>query len=241
MSDNSVLKESFCFAENDFKNFGVRPFSVLKIFSKLAVEHAEILGIGFQKMLAKNLLWVTMRIKYQVVRMPRPNESLTITTYPSGKNMLEYDRDFLIVDNNNNVVIKGTSKWCLISSKTRRIAKISEIEAPDLPNIAPLFEGKFLKSDAFEPEFLPDCTYGVSAGDIDNNGHTNNTIYAKSFEQLLELENRTINFFQINFLKETYAGNLLEIYKKPVDNSLLIMGKICEGEPSFSAKIDFEN
>lgn len=234
------LSENFCFDENDFMSFGVRPFSVLKIFSKLAAKHAEILDIGFKKMLQKKLLWVTMRIKYQIERMPKPNEPLHISTYPSGKNMLEYDRDFLIEDENGNAVIKGTSKWCLISSETRRIAKISEIEAPELPNIEPLFEGRFLKGDTFEPEFLPDYTYEISRDDIDNNNHTNNTIYAKILEPILKREKRTMGFFQINFLRETHAGDLLDIYKKHAENSTLFFGKIREGEPSFSVEMKFK-
>ncbi|MBO7508570.1 MAG: hypothetical protein J6T39_02895, partial [Clostridia bacterium] len=102
----------------------------MQAFQDASTKHAESLGVGFEAMLSKKLLWVTMRIKYEILRLPKPNEMLTIKTYPSGKNRMEYDREYLICDEEENLIIKGQSKWCLINSQTRKIEKM--IEAPVL-------------------------------------------------------------------------------------------------------------
>lgn len=239
MIEINELKEKIRFEVDDFDSFGVTTFAVLREFQKVSTKHAEILGLGFHKMIEKKLLWVTMRIKFEIVRQPKENESLEIVTYPSGKNMLEYDRDYLILDENNEIVIKGTSKWCLIDSEKRRVVRLMDDLAPVLLNKIPLFEGRFLKSETFEPEFLPDMSYLISQDDIDNNNHTNNTIYAKIVDKLLKGENKKISFCQINFLKETRLRDRLDMFKKNAENKLEILGKICEGEVSFSAHIDF--
>lgn len=240
MENLGRLEKEFCFDSGDFLNGGVLPYSVLKIFQDIAIAHAEALGVGFEAMVSKAMLWVTMRIKYQVLAQPKPMQKLKIVTYPSGKNMLEFDRDFLIFDQQNNLLIKGTSKWCLINKNTRRLAKMDAIDMVILPNNKPVFEEKFLKTDAFIPDVLADKSYQIEPNDIDNNGHTNNTIYAKLAQSLLCGDGKKIEFFQINFLKECLLGDRLDIYKKSLADGEYIVGKICEGPISFSAKAVFE-
>lgn len=240
MTKNIIYKEKIQFKKEDFFGYGISPFAVLKAFNEASTNHAELIGVGFEDMLKKNLLWVSMRIKFQILQMPKPNQELFVVTYPSGKNMLEYDRDFLIVDANDNLLIKGMNKFCLINSETRRVSKLMDIDAPVLDNQQPCFEGRFLKTDTFEPEHLADYTYQILPEDIDLNGHTNNTIYAKVAQKLFEDQTKKLQFFQINFFKETLLGNRLDVYKKQGTDSLDIVGKICEGENSFGCHVEFE-
>ena len=239
-----ICKE-ICFEEIDFFDGGVLPCAVLKKFQDIALAHAKLLGVGFGDMLKLGLLWVSMRIKYEVLREPKPNEKLEIVTYPSGKNWLEFDRDYLIFDEQKNLIIKGTNKWCFIDKNTRRPAKMSVIDHIKLPEVKPVFEGRFVKNDMFEPTTAPDFSYQIKSDDIDGNNHTNNTVYAKMIESILKNERKTINFFQINFLKETLFGDRIDIYKKQNqqennEKSLDILGKLCEAEPCFLVHIETE-
>lgn len=229
--------EEFCFENEDFDKIGIKPFSVLQIFQDASTKHAEEIGVGFEAMLASHVLWVTMRIKYEILRLPNLDEQLTIKTYPSGKNRMEYDREYLIFDAAGNMIIKGQSKWCLINSQTRRIEKM--IETPVLIDEEPVYKERFLKTEDFEPKFLPDVNYQIKPDDIDNNGHTNNTVYAEMIAPILEQQNKTINFFQINFLKECMLGERIDIYSQKENGNLLIAGKKCEGEKSFTIEIKF--
>ena len=119
----------------------------------------------------------------------------------------------------------------------KRLAKLSAIDHIKLPDIKPAFEGRFVKSEMFEPTAAPDFSYKVEQDDIDGNNHTNNTIYAKMIESILKNQSKMINFFQINFLKETMFGDRIDIYQKqnvaPTSKTIDILGKLCEGEPSF--------
>lgn len=230
--------EEFCFENEDFDKIGLKPFSVLQAFQDASTKHAEALGVGFETMYSKHLLWVTMRIRYEILRLPKPNEVLKIKTYPSGKNRLEYDREYLIFDADGNLIIKGQSKWCLINSQTRKIEKM--IEAPVLLDQEPVYKERFLKTDTFEPKFLPDVNYQIQPDDIDNNGHTNNTVYANMIAPILEQKNKKINFFQINFLRESLIGERIDIYSQFEDKKLKILGKKCEADTSFTIEIEFE-
>lgn len=228
----------FCFDENDFENFSISPFAVLSIFQDIATKHAEALGVGFYQMLKRNLLWVTMRIKFEVVSKINANENYKIVTYPSGKSMIEFDRDYVILDKDNNIVLKGQSKWCLIDSKTRKIARM--IDGISLTNVNPIFEDKFLKTDSFEPNYPSVFSYKISKSDIDKNGHTNNTVYAKIVTKLFKSEAKKLKFFQINFLKESLIGDNLDIYTQNNNDGFTVVGKLCGRDVSFTSKIVFE-
>ena len=236
--DASTFTKTFCFEKDDYEKLGVSPDKVLKLFESVATEHAKKMGVGFEEMLSKNLLWVTMRIKYEVVNQPSPETNYKIATYPSSKNMMEYDRDYLITDENGKVFIKGQSKWCLIDAKTRHLVRM--IQSITLSKQKPLFEERFLKTDIFEPQFLPDHRYKITEDDIDNNRHTNNTVYAKLVAYLLRNESREIKFFQINFLKECVLDDSLELFlKQDAGNEFSALGRFFNKENSFSAKIKF--
>ena len=145
MENLQELSYQITFTKDDFENINIKPDVVLQKFQDIALEHANLLGLGFNEMLKKNLLWIVMRIKYEVIRSPKPDELLTLTTYPQAKNLLEFDRDFLITDKDNELVIKGTSKWCLLDKTTRRLAKMTSVDYPFEFNKPSVFGEKFLK------------------------------------------------------------------------------------------------
>lgn len=239
MDTNYLFQQQIVFTNKDFTNGILNPYAVFKKFTDIATNHAEALGVGYNQMLAQNLFWVVMRVKYQQLADILPNQTYTLQTYPQSKNMLEFDRDFLVLNTNGNAMLIGTSKWCVIDTKTRRLARMQYVDVPctDLP---PVFNQKFLKTETFVPDFLPDYTYQVNASDIDNNGHMNNSIYAKIVFDALGLRKTKITTFQLNFLKEAMLGDRIDVYVKKQADNILVVGKKCEADLSFSAFIKTE-
>ena len=238
---NTKLSKHFCFSNIDFGSVGILPESVLRIFQDVATEHIELLGYGIKNLRPRNLLWVATRIKFEILSQPKPDEELEIVTYASGQNHFEFFRDFLIFDKNKNLLIKGLYRFSLLDEKERHIARLSKIQDIKLPCLTSVFEGRFLSIESFEPEFSHDHTYKILPDDIDANGHTNNTVYAKMINELLNLESQKISFFQINYLKETLLTERIDLYKNMTDNTLKILGKICEGKPCCLIEITFKN
>ena len=236
-----IYKEKISFDKTDFANENLNPYSIFKAFTQMATKHAQILGVGFDQMIKKNLLWVTMRVKYEVVGKILPQEVYEIITFPQSKNMLEFDRDFLLKDLSGNILLKGTSKWCVIDSKTRRIARTSAIELP-CADIKPVFDEKFLKTEIFVPQTAPDFSYKVVSDDIDSNGHMNNSIYARIVFDALRLgKNKEIKTFQLNFLHEAMLNNRIDLYAKQTQEGICVVGKLCEAENCFSALVKLKD
>ena len=242
MEDLKNFSQEISFSDSDFYNDRLIPFAVLKKFQDIATSHAEKLGIGFDAMSQKNILWITMRLKFKVLGKIVPNTTLTIYTYPQQKNVLEFDRDFVIVDKiSGKKLIIGTSKWCLIDKTTRRLSKMSNIDYPFEFNNKPVFEGKFLKTESFEPTDKPVLIYQVEEGDIDSNGHMNNTIYSKLIMNALSNSFNQIDIFQINFLGEALLGDTIEVFTKTENGNILALGKFPNGKQCFTAFVSFQN
>lgn len=238
--DLSKIKKIIKFEQSDFVNGMLKFDAVLKKFQSIAVSHAENVGMGFYKMLEQNLLWVTLRIKYQITNLPQPNEELVLTTFASGRNIVEFDRDF-IIESERGILIKGTSKWCLIDNGTRKLAKMTALSPFDNLLQPTIFDEKFLKTEIFETEnMLPEFEYIVNKNDIDRNEHMNNTVYAKILQNsVIKFEN--YNFFQINFLKEAFEKSKILIYSKSQNQKTIYIGKFENGEISFTAEVGYAN
>ena len=225
------------FDENDFENGIIKPFSVFQKFQKVAVLHAKNVGVGFEDMLKQNLLWVTLRTKFKILSMPKPNEEVFVSTFASNRSMLEFDRDF-IIENQTERLIEATSKWCLIDKDSRKIARLNILSPLDNLILPQTFTEKFLKTESFETDDMkPILEYIVEIDDIDKNNHMNNTIYTKIIQNTNQIKN-TYKFFQINFLREVFLNDKIFVYSKKIDDKILFVGKLENGEISFSAMIN---
>ncbi len=194
----------------DFNN-NLKLSSILSIFQDVAAHHAEDIGVGYEPMLKKNLLWVLSRVKFDIVKQPQINETVIVETWPHIKGKIDFDRDFLIKNLNQEVLIKGTSKWCVINSQTRMLSRTDEIEYVGKYYNKINYDEKFVKTPTFDTTNLkPKFSHMVSFSDLDHNGHMNNTMYANLIFDAIE--NKNVNHFQINFLNECLLNDNIDVY-----------------------------
>lgn len=223
------LEKQIEFNESQFKDGNVLPKEILDAFQNIAIAHAEMLGLGFDNMIAKNQIWVVTKLKYELTGTILPNKKYTLITYPKKKNRLTFDRDYYIYDN-DKMLAKGTSAWCVVNFETRSIVR------PDFD-----FEGETYDILAFSEPLkkivIENETkvgeYTITNQDIDNNNHTNNTVYSSMVTKVVN--SNKFNSLQINFAKETVLGDTVELY---ACSNNVVCGKIGT-EIIFSA--NFEN
>lgn len=119
-----VHEKEFTLRESDFDCFdNLKASAVLDLFQTVASEHVTQNGGGFADMLARNLAWVVTKIRFEVFAPLRASEKVTVKTVPHAKKLIEYTRDYYVIDKNGKTVIKGTSQWVLIDFTTRRVAR----------------------------------------------------------------------------------------------------------------------
>ena len=89
----SSYKQSFKLTNNDFDfNGNVNSTKVLDLFQIVAGKHADIIGVGFKKLIKKDLIWVLVRTKYRVVKPLLPNTKINVVTWPKQIGTKDFDR-----------------------------------------------------------------------------------------------------------------------------------------------------
>ncbi len=219
----------------------IMPFAVLDIFQTVAGRHAEELGCGFDTLYKKGLLWVLVRVKYRVIKSPKPYDTVKVTTWPLPPSKLTLQREYLISDSQGNPLIIGSSQWTTLNKETRKLAPACNVYnlSPEDFCLTQNFEGKFSRVPIFEPD-----TQGVLAQpgycDIDRNGHVNNTKYINLLLNAFPpKENEIIKELQIDYHKELLRDDSVCIFKGAAENAHLFVGQSSKGEKIFLAKTQY--
>ena len=154
----------------------MRPITLMNELQSLAERHAAILGAGRQYCEEHNVAWVVTHYFIDIIDMPRSNEKLTYSTWPSVTGALRSERDFEIRGEDGSLKIRAISQWVLIDLDTRRPARISE----KLPGWTGLEERVWNREFDKCPDFIPTKSHVMACrfDDIDVNQHINNAVYA---------------------------------------------------------------
>ena len=217
----------------------VLPAVVLDLFQKAAGHHAECLGVGFEAMIAKNLLWVVTQIKYQVLNAPKPSQALTVTTWPLPPTRLGFDREYLIAGEAGEVLIKGTSKWMQIDAAERKLVPGSNVYPLTEYRTDKNFEEKIRRIRDFEATSEV-CRIVPDESTIDVNDHVNNAEYADFAYKALKDFGGSIHSFQIDFLHEVMLGQPLAVSYATSEGLILVKGMGEDGERKFACGIELK-
>ncbi len=217
-STNITLYNSY-FDINDH----LTPKSILGLFQDVASIHAEKIGVGYKDMLTKNLYWVLSRVKYDIVKMPQVNQTVVVSTWPQPKGRIDFDREFLVTDQDGEVLIKGTSKWCVINTSTRSLQRTDDVNYIGNCITDTNYTDKFLKITLPETQPTLNHTHTVMFTDLDHNKHMNNTNYANLVSNVI---NVSPSHFEINYITECVKHDQIEVYSITENNSTYIMGKV---------------
>ena len=202
-----------------------RPAAILESFQEIAGTHAQNMGIGYYDMIDKNIIWVLVRVKYQLFAEPRLYQSVFLETWPLKPGRLGFQREYVIKDENENILAKGTSDWVCVHSEKRRIVSATDVcpigsKYREEKN----FAEKLSKIRPFDEGAKYDITTRYS--DLDMNGHVNNTKYADYVLDALMLpKEKCVVSFQIEFHKELGADAPFALNIVKQDNSVLACGK----------------
>lgn len=216
-------------------NDRLKPTSIFELFQDVACVHGEQMGVGFEEMLEKKLFWVVSRVKYDVLIDPKVYQDVIIETWYHKKGRIDFDRDYLIKDLDGNVLVKGTSKWCVISTETRRLETIDKINYPDEYYPEVNYEERFVKTPCIEREGEPAYSHTVSYNEIDHNLHLNNVNYATYVYNALKA--KEFSHFQLNFIEECKLGERLDVFVKEDENSGYLVAGYVDDKVKFSAYV----
>lgn len=145
-----------------------------------AANHARHLGFSIYDLAPQQLTWVLLRLRISLTTFPRWQDTVHIETWPAALDSRFAYRDWLLFDQNRQLVGKATSTWIMIHLKTRRPVpppqRILHFHPPDRPRVFTDNQWPRIKPpQAAKP--LGEQPIRVLRSDIDMNQHVNSTRY----------------------------------------------------------------
>ena len=213
------------------------PRAVLECFENAAGNHAEILGCGFEEMTKMGYLWVVVRTRYEVLEQPKADEEIKVKTWPLRPKSVGFRREYLLCDNDDKVLIKGTSDWFVINISDRCLAKAEGIYPEDEYLEDEAIAGRVKRVRSYKGE-ATQKTVTPTDKDIDKNGHVNNTKYAAFVYDAFE-NDIPIKAFQIDYHKEVMPNESFALYFAKEGANAYAEGKNKNDESLFLCEIEY--
>ena len=224
----------------------LKPASFMDLAQEAANRHANILGFGYDDLIASRTAWVLSRMHIEFVDTPKWRDEVTLQTWHKGLNRLFFLRDFIMTDSEGNTKVKATTSWLVMNLDTRRL-----VRDPNLldeggtchENVIETPADKVQMPKGVEAVHMLDHT--VAYSDVDMNGHTNNAMYMQWAMDAVDYDlasARPVKEFTINFNHETKHGDVVSIYKTRLEEEdgvrVFIEGKSAD-QSAFCVEIVF--
>lgn len=186
---------------------------LMQHLQEVAAVHAEHLGFGYDRLNQINSCWVLSNLRIEIDRLPRWNEKVTITTWPSGHSRVVATREFIGKDPHGSELFKAGSEWMVLDRQKNRPKNLLRLGL-GLPESGPkTIAGKLTRLE-------PRSSYSevehvrVPYSSIDLNGHANNTEYVRwamdALRRTFQFKG-TIRFAQATYLAEVFEGDQIDL------------------------------
>ena len=233
--------------ETDFMQ-GWKPASFFQYMQDAAGEHAEHLGVGFDAMMAQNMVWILSRAKIVFIDFPRLDERVILETWPKGlQQKLFFMRDFSIRAGDGRQLALASTAWLLVNPTARRMLLPTALKG-DLPDN----HGRYALSEIVDritpPDGMPErmvtrATYSA----VDMMGHVNNSRYVEWVCDCFspeEYQARRLRWLQINYNNEIRPGEEVKLHAAPKageEDTWLVQGiNQASGAKAFEAAVGWE-
>lgn len=214
------------FFEHDFE-IGLRDIenpnylsnkAILAFFENIGSYHSDSINFGLNEIPRTNSSWVLLGWKVKVLKRPIYGDKLHIVTWARNTEKFSTYRDYEVYNQNNELVVIGTSKWVLVDTNTGKLRHIPDeiikLYCPDTKTAFPPEESMLTKlSDSNNYESL--SMYIVNRSQIDLNNHMHNLYYLDMAYEALPAEvykNKTFNFFEIAYKKQIKLHDTVKCY-----------------------------
>ena len=214
----------------------------MQYFQDAATEHAALLGLSRFELRPMGLYWVVSKVSASISREIIIGEELSVFTYPLPPKAASADRDYLVYDESGKIVIRGSSKWCVLDINTHMPKRIT-----------PLFPypvDAYKTDRAMEPnaEYFakPEIsgmkikTFTVRNSELDTNFHMNNARYGDMIYNVADpavFATHFISEMYTEFLHELKADEEYSIHYK-ADNEI-VLETIAAQKECFRARVFF--
>lgn len=235
---DNIKSYNYTLRANDFDmNKRLLPSAVLSLFQDVAGRHANELGVGFDEMVKRSILWVIVRARFEILKTPELYSRVKITTWPLPPSRAACRRDYLIENEKGELLVRGSTDWVFMHSDERRLVSATDVYPLEQFCKDKAFEDKNAKLHDFDPG-SGEHTVNIGYSCLDVNRHVNNTKYADfALDAIHPTDVEALKLFQIDFRKEVRADESLSVLTRRNEGEILAKGIGEDGNVRFICRM----
>ncbi len=175
---------------------------------EVATLHANSWGVGYERLIRDNQVWVLSRVAIEMTEYPKVNTNYKLTTWIEDYNRHFSQRNMRIDDENGKPLGYVRTIWMVIDMNTRASVDIEKLgyireNVSDIP--CPIKPQSRLRP--IEQGHAVDYTFGYM--DCDFNRHVNTVRYLSLLMNMFDMDcydHYFIRRMELSFIKETHYG-----------------------------------
>ncbi len=219
-----IFHKQFTLYGNDCDCFGrIKPSTILSLMQEAAGEQCASWHMSWDEMAERGLFWAITRQTVAITRLPRVYETITIETWPMPTSRVAYPRATIAYDESGNELFRCIALWILMDLHTRAMVLPGK-SGIDVPGF--LRGGELPTPKSLTPKELPSATERkVRFGQLDRNGHMNNTKYLEWAMDLLPGSfhaEHPLKEFTVCYLNESLEGDRVTLRHGLTDGILQV-------------------
>ncbi len=190
--------------------------ALLECMTDVTNVHGTMIGQGVTDRETSNLSWVVVNWKLQVCRRPRLGENITVKTWGHVHSRLQANRDYDILDETGNRIVKATSRWVAIRADDGSPVKLTP-EIMDPYGCEPEHQNfpdyRFPKAKSLQLPVLTDGFVPVRKSMIDCNHHVHNPAYLDLALEILPegVDTKHFDNVEISYKHEIKPGETVKL------------------------------
>lgn len=215
--------------------------SIFSCIQEASGHHMNTIKSGREDLLAHGLAWVVARSKVEMVRYPGFDEQITVKTWAANPIKFLYPRYTILEDEQGVEIGKAVVIWSVIDLGTHKLVTVPNELVKffdfDRNALIPLSFPAKLEFEGLDSSY----SYKIGFTDMDVNQHVNNAKYLDWICNAIDnkyLKDHTPKSIQINYLHETYMGEIIKVDWAISDNCLKVTGSD-QNAISFNALLEF--
>lgn len=228
LPQKTFMKTQCVLYESDFDvTSQVKLHRIMEFMQNIATDHADALGIGWDRLHSLGLFWVLTKIKIVFDRpVDRSIREFTLYTWPVKANRLYAERRFAAVDANGERLFCSSSYWMMLETESRKIASqqtlqtLYNLDFDDAPSGC---DGTFerIRDEGWFGSCYP---REIRRSDLDINNHVNNTNYVNFALDALSPKD-SVSAVEIVYHRELKFRDVIRVLSHRRDNDLIVLAE----------------
>ena len=205
---------------------------------EVATLHANSWGVGYERLIRDNQVWVLSRVAIEMTEYPKVNTNYKLTTWIEDYNRHFSQRNMRLDDENGKPLGYVRTIWMVIDMNTRASVDIEKLgyiseNVSDIP--CPIEPQSRLRP--IEQGHAVDYTFGYM--DCDFNRHVNTVRYLSLLMNMFDMDcydHYFIRRMELSFIKETHYGETAQFVIDDSDSMESHMSITIDGDDHVRAR-----